>query len=135
MHYFSDFVLKIWSFLAQHLFNSKKNRSISLSPFHNLKRREKQSIRLKSSQSKSRAVLAAAEGSQSVKLVLHGPLQCSVAWRGTAGVLLAMCLVPTIARVWSAKNDTKYERTDSNNRWRFAVAKNEGKGLTRCVVT
>ena len=52
-------MLKIWSFLAQHLFNSKKNRSISLSPFHNLKRREKQSIRLKSSQSKSRAVLAA----------------------------------------------------------------------------
>jgi hypothetical protein len=27
-----------------------------------------------------------------------------------------------VARVWSAKNDTKYERTDSNNRWRFAVA-------------
>ena len=30
--------------------------------------------------------------------------------------------VPTIARVWSAKNDTKYERTDSNNRWRFLPA-------------
>ena len=90
-------MLKIWSFLTQHLFNSKKNRSISLSPFHNLKRREKQSIRLKSSQSKSRAVLAAAEGSQSVKLVLHGPLQCSVAWRGTAGVLLAMCLLSLVS--------------------------------------
>ena len=52
-------MLKICSFLAQHLFNSKKNCSISLSPFHNLKRREKQSFRLKSSQSKSRSVLAA----------------------------------------------------------------------------
>ena len=29
---------------------------------------------------------------------------------------LTKCLC---ARIWSAKNDTKYERTDSNNRWRF----------------
>ena len=33
-------MLKIWSFLAQHLFNWKKNRSVSLLRFHNLKRWE-----------------------------------------------------------------------------------------------
>ena len=108
-------MLKIWSFLAQHLFNSKKNRSISLSPFHNLKRREKQSIRLKSSQSKSRTALyRAALGGEARPAVFLVLLQ--------VGFFHALVLTNICARVWSAKNDTKYERTDSNNRWRFAVA-------------
>ena len=38
------------------------------------------------------------------------------------GFFHALVLTNICARVWSAKNDTKYERTDSNNRWRFAVA-------------
>ena len=35
------------------------------------------------------------------------------------GFFHALVLTNICARVWSAKNDTKYERTDSNNRWRF----------------
>ena len=53
-------VLKIWSFLAQHLFNWKKNRSVSLLRFHNLKRWEK---RNQSDQNRVNPIHAAATAS------------------------------------------------------------------------